>query len=89
MCEAACSMDTISRDDEGAQRDLDLLCPLLGGEYTVQYLNVLVAIVPHIRNLVYLGISNGNFKLHWKSQGWRFHSVPFSFTIHDTHVTIR
>ncbi|XP_041866123.1 regulator of microtubule dynamics protein 2 isoform X2 [Melanotaenia boesemani] len=30
MCEAACSMNTVSKEDEEAQKELDLLCPALG-----------------------------------------------------------
>ncbi|XP_071769391.1 regulator of microtubule dynamics protein 2 [Centroberyx gerrardi] len=30
MCEAACSMDTVSKEDEEAQKELDSLCPSLG-----------------------------------------------------------
>ncbi|GLD56063.1 regulator of microtubule dynamics protein 2-like isoform X1 [Lates japonicus] len=30
MCEAACSMNAISKEDEEAQKELDVLCPALG-----------------------------------------------------------
>ncbi|XP_076599930.1 regulator of microtubule dynamics protein 2 [Chaetodon auriga] len=30
MCESACSMNTVSKEDEEAQKELDLLCPALG-----------------------------------------------------------
>ncbi|CAL8256813.1 unnamed protein product [Lota lota] len=30
MCEAACSMDTVSKEDEDAEKELCILCPLLG-----------------------------------------------------------
>ncbi|KAM7385153.1 hypothetical protein PAMP_001249 [Pampus punctatissimus] len=30
MCEAACSMNAVSKEDEEAQKELDLLCPMLG-----------------------------------------------------------
>ncbi|XP_029305778.1 regulator of microtubule dynamics protein 2 [Cottoperca gobio] len=30
MCEAACSMNVVSKEDEEAQKELDLLCPALG-----------------------------------------------------------
>ncbi|XP_022073038.1 regulator of microtubule dynamics protein 2 isoform X2 [Acanthochromis polyacanthus] len=30
MCEAACSMNAVSKEDEEAQKELDLLCPALG-----------------------------------------------------------
>nr|XP_019952935.1 PREDICTED: regulator of microtubule dynamics protein 2-like [Paralichthys olivaceus]XP_019952944.1 PREDICTED: regulator of microtubule dynamics protein 2-like [Paralichthys olivaceus] len=30
MCEAACSMNSVSKEDEDAQKDLDSLCPALG-----------------------------------------------------------
>ncbi|KAM9365477.1 regulator of microtubule dynamics protein 2 [Pholidichthys leucotaenia] len=30
MCEAACSMSAVSKEDEEAQKELDLLCPALG-----------------------------------------------------------
>ncbi|XP_060942955.1 regulator of microtubule dynamics protein 2 [Limanda limanda] len=30
MCETACSMNSVSKEDEDAQKDLELLCPALG-----------------------------------------------------------
>ncbi|XP_030235319.1 regulator of microtubule dynamics protein 2 [Gadus morhua] len=30
MCEAACSMDTVSKEDEDAAKELTVLCPMLG-----------------------------------------------------------